>query len=97
METAKDVSDTKKSYKALVENSKSGFAALLGGYRNPNGTFGEPWDGAAATGVVQREDAQDAWSYNFYRNSLASCTGTPSIRTGALAAGVSRTIDNFSI
>jgi uncharacterized protein (TIGR02145 family) len=58
------VGDPKKSYKALLKDGASGFAALLGGDRYPDGTFdslgtyGDYWSGT-------EKGAQDAWIYGF--------------------------------
>lgn len=67
VETSKDVKDPKKSYKALLADGSSGFAALLGGYRRPNGTF----DTLGTSGyywIGTEKGAQYAWDYHFYRH-----------------------------
>ena len=53
------------AYTALIDGGSSGFDALLGGYRNPDGSFhslgvtGFYWSGT-------ENGTQDAWDYCFY-------------------------------
>ena len=60
-----DKGDPKKAYSALLEGGSSGFAALLGGYRGPSGSFnnlgssGGYWSGT-------EKGTQSAWFYFFY-------------------------------
>lgn len=67
-EIRKDFGDPKKSYKALLEEGISGFAALLGGWRDPGANFndlevsGDYWSGT-------QRDTQFAWYYNIYSSN----------------------------
>lgn len=68
----KDIGDPKKAYQSLIEGGSSGFAALLGGWRDTSGSYvsqgviGHYWSGTERV-------ASNAWGYNFnygelYRN-----------------------------
>ena len=65
---SKDIGDPKQSYRELLVNGSSGFAALLGGIRfsrgsyNYLGTFGGYW--------TSTESSSKAWSYDFYDGKL---------------------------
>ena len=59
-----DKGDPKKAYSALLEGGSSGFAALLGGWRYPDGSFGRLGVYGYYWGGTER-DAQYAWRYYF--------------------------------
>jgi len=59
-----DVGDPKKSYKTLLEGGSSGFSALLGGWRNTDGSFID-LDGYGYYWSATEDGSGSAWSFNF--------------------------------
>ncbi|MCB9291522.1 MAG: caspase family protein [Lewinellaceae bacterium] len=65
---SKDVGNPKQAYSALIKGGSTGFSALLGGWRNTDGSFnshgddGDYWSATETSG-------SSAWDYNFNRSN----------------------------
>jgi uncharacterized protein (TIGR02145 family) len=72
--TRKDIGNPMEAYRALLEEGGSDFAALLGGWRDPSGSFGYLGDNGIFWSSSLR-DSSNARGFGFYRKNSMLARG----------------------